>query len=481
MAKRWYAGWVLVLMLLGTVGYFRVTKQAQLEQTFALPDTAKNEPWPVQSGLRIATLRDRIPTVNRVVIVPDEATFLWAMRQWSLKGRWPILIEDNKYTPMFIDRFKPSEVIRLPAVKEPLATGEILRQSMQEAVAAAWNAPDTEALRQQWQQLGWEPPGVVVTSVNDPGWPAAVALASDRGQPLVFVEDNFGQPNDRLSLNKLQELRTRVEQSVKKTGYPYANLGDAIDTVTIVRQLAVKYQSPHHPQVELAVTDGLGRHQKGDRWAVVGWIYGSSDRAVYQAMSAIFLDPQTALLYDSYPKEKPWQEYEMNTAGWDLKKMGFSVKVVQRPESNLQSWRSFRDRGLDFDLILINSKGMKDAFAVGNGDASVKDIPALKFPAIVHLIHSWSATTPDDRDTIAGRWLENGAYLYVGSVHEPFLSAFIPPKLMLRRLQRSSPFLIAARQLQSEPWKITTIGDPLAILGKQRRRISPTEIPIQQP
>lgn len=94
------------------------------------------------------------------------------------------------------------------------------------------------------------------------------------------------------------------------------------------------------------------------------------------------------------------------------------------------------------------------------------------------MIHSWSAAAPDDTNTVAGRWLENGAYAYVGSVNEPFLSAFIPPKLMVDRLKRGAPFLIAARQLESPPWKVATIGDPLMSITTPRPRIPPTQQPL---
>ncbi|MBD0311675.1 MAG: hypothetical protein ICV86_01925, partial [Microcoleus sp. T3-bin5] len=62
--------------------------------------------------------------------------------------------------------------------------------------------------------------------------------------------------------------------------------------------------------------------------------------------------------------------------------------------------------------------------------------------------------------------------------HEPFLSAFIPPKLMADRLKRGAPFLIAARQLESPPWKVATIGDPLMSIDKPRQRIAPTQQPL---
>ncbi|MBD1938286.1 hypothetical protein [Microcoleus sp. FACHB-68] len=477
MRKRLLLGLLVFTLLLGLV-FVLFSSNENSKRPFALPASALEEPWPVQSGLRIATLNSKISTVNRVVLVPDEATFLAAIRQWSLEGRWPVLIEDNKYTPMFLQRFEPAEVIRVPAVKDSLPKGETLQNSMLQAVAAAWNATDMESLKQAWKRLGWEPPGVVITSQNDPAWPAAVALAADRGQPLVFLEDNFGQPNDTLSAEQMQRLETSIENTVKQTGYPYKKLGDSIDTITLVRDLGVKYQSLKNAKDQLAVTDGLARNKNGERWAVAGWIAGSPARAVYQAMCAIFLEPKTAMLYNSYQQKGSWLEYEMSLAASELKNIGVKIQAVQQPQADLEKWRDLTAREWEFDLVFVNSSGDKASFNVGKGQAVVDDVPKLKFPAAVHFIHSWSATTPDDPETVGGRWLENGAYLYAGSVHEPFLSAFIPPKLMVKRMMRSAPFLLSARQLESPPWKVTTIGDPLTIFTKQRRKIPPTYLPI---
>jgi hypothetical protein len=445
---------------------------------FQLPASAKQEPWPVQTGLRAAIVRSKIPTVNRVVLVPDEATFLAAIQKWNLQGNWPILIEDKKYAPMFLQRFQPEEIVRLPSVKKQLPKGKQLQELMLKAAATAWNATDTQTLKAKWTQLGWEPPGVVITSENDPARSAAVALAAAHGQPLVFVEGNFGKPNQSLDNTQWKNLQRAITKAVEFTGFFYSQLADPIDTITIVRELAVKYQSPQNKDEQLAVTDGLGRHPDGERWAAVGWIYGSEARSIYQAMCAIFLDSQTAMLYDSYPKEGNWAKYAMEEAASGLKTIGLNVKLVQKPESSLKQWRSLASKPWTFDLILMNSKGYTNSFQVGNGDASVEDLPKLQFPAAIHMIHSWSASEPDDTNTVGGRWLVNGAYAYVGSVQEPFLSAFIPPKLMVDRLKRGTPFLIAARQLQSPPWKVTTIGDPLMSIAKPRQRIPPAQQPL---
>ncbi|MBE9184885.1 hypothetical protein IQ270_09220 [Microcoleus sp. LEGE 07076] len=449
-----------------------------LTKPFQLPASAKQEPWPVQTGLRVNILRSNIPIVNRIVLVPDEATFFAAIQKWNLKGHWPILIEDKKYAPMFLQRFQPEEIVRLPSIKQQLPKSQKLQQLMLKSAAAAWNCTNSQTLKAKWQELGWEPPGVVISSENDPARSAAVALAAARGEPLVFLEGNFGKPNDNLNEAQWKTLQIAVTKAVESTGYFYSQLADAIDTITIVRQLAVKYQSPQNKDEQWAVTDGLGRHPNGERWAAVGWIYGSEVRSIYQAMSAIFLDSQTAMLYDSYPKEGNWGKYEMESAASGLKTLGINVELVQQPESSLERWRSLASTPWRFDLILMNSKGYPKSFQVGNGDASVDDIPKLQFPAAIHMIHSWSASDPDDANTVAGRWLQNGAYAYVGSVNEPLLSAFIPPKIMVDRLKRGAPFLIAARQLESPPWKVATIGDPLMSIAKPTPRIPPSQQPI---
>jgi len=456
----------------------QLTACSFVTKPFQLPASAKQEPWPVQTGLRAGIVRSKIPTVNRIVLVPDEATFLAAIQKWNLKGNWPILIEDDKYAPMFLQRFQPEEIVRLPSIKEQLPKGKQLQELMLNAAATAWNATDTQTLKAKWTQLGWEPPGVVITSENDPARSAAVALAVAHGQPLVFLEGNFGKPNQTLNNTQWKTLQRAITKAVESTGFFYSQLADPIDTITIVRELAVKYQSPQKKDEQLAVTDGLGRHLNGERWAAVGWIYGSEVRSIYQAMCAIFLDSETAMLYDSYPKEGNWAKYEMEEAASGLKTIGLNVELVQKPESSLEKWRSLASKPWTFDLILMNSKGYPKSFQVGNGDASVEDLPKLQFPAAIHMIHSWSASDPDDRNTVAGRWLVNGAYAYVGSVHEPFLSAFIPPKLMVDRLKRGAPFLIAARQLESPSWKVATIGDPLMSIAKPRQRIPPTQQPI---
>src|SRR4028118_409618 len=114
---------IALISILATIG---IGCDRIFTKPFQLPASAKQEPWPVQTGLRAAIVRSKIPTVNRVVLVPDEATFLAAIQKWNLKGNWPILIEDDKYAPMFLQRFQPEEIVRLPSIKEQLPKGKQL-------------------------------------------------------------------------------------------------------------------------------------------------------------------------------------------------------------------------------------------------------------------------------------------------------------------------------------------------------------------
>lgn len=435
-------------------------------------------PWAVRPGLRIASLRARVPTVDRVVLVPDELTYLEAISEWSLAGRWPVLFDDDVYAPMFIRRFAPAEVIRKPASEATMPRGAELEAALLNIVAAAWWSgqidetsldsskapPEAPAA---FAAADWTPPGVVITSIRDAAWPAALALAADRGQPLAFLDDRFGTPNGSVSLEDWPRLRTAVESLVAASGYPYRDLGDAIDTVTIVRDLPVKYVTTDDPNGNSrnATTDGLGRHADDSRWAIVGSIFGDGPRAVYMAMCSIFLQPQSALLFDTYPDLAVWSRYSMDKPAARFREVGFDVVHTAAPASTAAAWEYLAPGGLERDLIFVNTKGNQNWFdAADERRVFVHDVPILNSPAVVHFIHSWSCIAPANRNTLAGRWLERGAYAYVGSVHEPTLAAFVTPDLLTERLLSSVPYLIAARVWELKPWRVATIGDPLMTL-----------------
>jgi hypothetical protein len=98
----------------------------------------------------------------------------------------------------------------------------------------------------------------------------------------------------------------------------------------------------------------------------------------------------------------------------------------------------------------------------------------LNEPAALHFIHSWSMQFPARLDTVGAQWLERGAYAAVGSCHEPYLAAFVPPAELTHRWTNFVPFLVAARWWDGQgplakPWRVVTIGDPLMLCAPPQR------------
>jgi hypothetical protein len=103
-------------------------------------------------------------------------------------------------------------------------------------------------------------------------------------------------------------------------------------------------------------------------------------------------------------------------------------------------------------------------FTIAGGPGRPADLPG-GFPAAVVLIHIFSAADPANPETIAGRWLDRGAFVYYGSVYEPFLLAFRTPRLVAELVAAEVPLVAALRQgefeLLGRPWRLVYLGDPL--------------------
>ena len=92
------------------------------------------------------------------------------------------------------------------------------------------------------------------------------------------------------------------------------------------------------------------------------------------------------------------------------------------------------------------------------------------------MIHSFSAANLSDPETIAARWLANGAYAFFGAVNEPFVHAFRPPGLVTELIAADVPLVAALRQNEREPfgfpWRLIYLGDPLYRVGRGSRESS---------
>ncbi len=233
--------------------------------------------WAVKLGLRVEQVNRAFPVVDCVVLVPDGATYLDELSKWSPGGRWPVLFEDDQLAPMFIRRFRPSRVYRRESVGSLPKAVEDRQRDLEAVAIRAWGGdPQQDTLRQAFQRQTYTPPGVVITSVDDPAWTAAVALAAGRGQSIAWLDGRFGRPNGRLTFEALNRLRSRIDRLVAQVGYQHADLGDDIDAITLCRAIAGRASaSPNQNQDSTrAITDLLGRTPSGQRYAFTGWIYG---------------------------------------------------------------------------------------------------------------------------------------------------------------------------------------------------------------
>lgn len=443
-------------------------------------------------GLRAALVRQRLPVNPLVVLVPDVRSYAAAIERWRYDDGvcHPVLIDDGSWASRraiarFVRAFKPESVVRWEAPGEfawpadPRAVESLLTR----IAARPWlrEAGDEDALRARWSELKFVPPGIVVAHAEDPAWPAALALAARRGQPILWLQGPpaiGGGPNGYLSATDACALARRISDFAEASGYSWSALGDEIEAVTLCLNGATKvFLGDKDQRAMLALTDWLGRTpgaadeppEKGPqvaRWAWAGQIIGNAWQSAYAAMCSLFLTTDSAWLFDGYDPAPPWNRFDATEAATSLEKAGIASIVDDDNGRSIVSWRRRTARGIDAGLVCVNSSGNQDFFDLKPGQGRPGDVPVLRRPAMVHFVHSWSAAAPGDPDTVAGRWLERGAYAYVGSVHEPYLQAFVPtPKLTLR-LVAGLPWGAAARLDAGEVWKVSILGDPLITLGK---------------
>ena len=436
-------------------------------------------PFPLRFGARSEVLAQKQGVLNQVVLVPDGATFLDEIRQWTIDRRWPVLIEDDHFTPLFLQSFAPGIVFRRTSVGAMPAV-EARAAAIEGAAVHAW-MPGAASMKEALAGRGVPSVGVVLFDPADAAWPAALALAAGRGQVLVPLPGNWGAPNDQLDPDRTTALCDAVRDAVAATGLGWNGLGDEVDAVTVCRSMAgkgspgerVEFASPFGParrNEPIATTDALCRIADGrtpQRWAIAGWIFGSEVRSAYTAMCSLFLVQKTAWLNDcpAYPSNVGTRQYEVGEATNLLTKAGFAAQTIRFAPGGISSWRERAAAGWSTDLEFINSMGNLDTFTIlKDQDTGVREIPAIGRPMGLHMIHSFSLAAPESPICVGARWLDHGVFAYVGSVHEPMLNAFVPPALVAQRIAVGLPLLVAGRWLEGEGdrcWRVQTIGDPL--------------------
>lgn len=464
------------------------------------PFDASKLPPPVLLGARIEAIRRRIPVVDQVVIVPSKEAYVDALSRWRVEARFPVLIDDGSVVAReniarFVRAFAPSKVVRWEGENTVWAQSvEAQRNLMGAAIAKAWGVDTYSELPSAFRELTFIPPGVVLMSESDPAWTGGLALAIGRGQiPLWLTRDTDQLSTEltgELSQQTLDDLRSLIERELERLGLPWRGLGDAIDSITIALNMPARVSQNNPPPgaqptddepangPALALTDLVGRHHSGERFAWSGILLGNEHEAAYRAMSALFLQPTRAWLFNGYKAEVAFANYALAPTRQHLDDAGLVHTIDDAPFSGIQHWRRRLVRGVDAGFVHVNTSGMRRIFNLNPGQGNAADIPILNTPAFVHFIHSFSAQDLGDRNSIARRWLDNGAYAYVGSVDEPFLTAFHPPEVFIARLRSFAPLGAAARMDTSPPWKINVYGDPLFTMGPRADRgATPPELP----
>ncbi|MHC4109007.1 MAG: hypothetical protein ACYSTY_13085 [Planctomycetota bacterium] len=185
-------------------------------------------------------------------------------------------------------------------------------------------------------------------------------------------------------------------------------------------------------------------------------------------MCSLFLPRERLWLYNTYSGTDGWGTYGMSDTAVALSEKGYQARPFSGDRATLGAWGRMLGGGISTDVLVMNTKGNAGFFDLSAGRAYAVDVPVLNEPLALHLIHSWSMAAPDATATVGGQWLARGVYAYVGAVHEPYLSAFVPPAVLAERFSSGVPFLVAARQWEgplSRPWKVNTFGDPLMLCG----------------
>ena len=454
--------------------------------------------------------------VDQVCLVPDVPAFLEAIALWDQHSFFPILIDEPAWTLPFLRAYRPARVVRFagtnrPASRDALANSSTPRAVSDglwsralEAVARAWSEPARSeptppAADRPPRELGSTPPGLVLTDPRAPMLAGAVALAAGRFQPLVRLHvpgdnsataensmrsDRFG---DVLSLIEALRLARQVEVRVAAVVPHYSSLGDDCDFLTIAGDWPYRYSIDRGDEPVrgvYAVDDLIGRvfdpaaragwlNPTRRRWAYTGRLLGDPAASVARAMGALFLQPDSTLLWNTYNGGSPWSSFAMGPAVADLSRVFKGTRGFVHHSGQLAdvaSWHRVVDPVNRFGMIFFNSSGGSDWFHIGGGPGHPSDLPP-GIPAAVAMIHSFSASNPTDPQTIAGRWLSHGAFAYFGSVNEPFLLAFRPPHLVAALLAAEIPLVAALRQGEHEPfgfpWRLVYLGDPLYRLERK--------------
>lgn len=436
-------------------------------------------PAPVLLGQRTMALKQRMRVRPALVLVKNEAEFAEAVAAWDMpRDTWPVLIDDGgdltrENIARFVRAFKPRAVVRWTpapggAGSEPWPADKAARaERITKAYRSAWEAGDDTELLKAFKDERHTATGLVLANASDPAWTAALTIAAGRGQRLAFIDAPRGEVGDMLAPDQVAALLLATEEAARATGQTWDETGDDLDALTLCTNTPSKFMSVASGGVQqiMAFTDRLARKPSGERWGWAGQIFGDAPTAAYRAMCSVFLGVESAWAFDGYAVGSVPGQYNLKPINDIL--TGTPYRVAFDPaRTGAQQFRRATAAGIDAGLIFINTKGTMWNWELSPGRMYSFDVPMLNIPSVVHFTHSYSAQVVHHRSSVAGRWLENGAYAYFGSVDEPFLNAFVMgPDFFQRFFVYGGTFPSSARYEVRPVWKLNYFGDPVIIAG----------------
>jgi len=428
-------------------------------------------PAGIRLGHRVVTVDHSIVVIPIVEIAPDTGAYLDAIARWSPeRGAWPVLINDGsdrarEDIARFVRAFQPKRIFTL-APKGRVDEAD-LEDRVFETLRSAWEAREGQLIETKWKEVNMVPAGVVAANAADPAWTAAIALAAGRGQPIVWFLAPLIAPGGQTESAEVHGIDNQIREGLAKYPWTFRNIGDDIDAVTLCASLGGRVVNEPGVKGPAALTDVLGRMPGGARWAWAGWIFGSESAAAYTAMCSLFLTPDSAWLFDAYGAKFP-PEYACHPVVTLLERIKWPVTITEPEGATLRTWRGRCEGGIDASVIQVNTLGHYNWFKLIDVNAWSNEIPALVRPALVSFTHSFSAQYINGPNTISGRWIEEGAWGYIGSIDEPNLGAFVPPNVLFSRLLAGGALGYAPRLDDAPPWKIQIYGDPLKSFSDKR-------------
>ena len=235
------------------------------------------------------------------------------------------------------------------------------------------------------RQAGPTPPGTVLSYPDSPSLAAAVALAAGRFQPLLHVEPmtvEGGLRKARIGPEALGFGDAPTE--AEAVAFAPGRIAD-LPSGGFSRRARRRPRLPH-PGRRLALSlpsrlregpragkraldDLIGRVLPADpydstkallRWAYTGRILGDPPASVYRAMAALFLQPETALFWDTYDGGRIWDTYAMTAAATTfgvIRPETGAVVARSGDGADLASWHRLFQPVDRFELLMMNSSG----------------------------------------------------------------------------------------------------------------------------